>query len=166
MVSAAYDAGQWGDFAVGVAGASAALGGLLFVAVSINLERILRGNGLPARAAETLLLLLLPVLASVFLLVPGQPESALAAELLVTGVAALVALVMLALRSRLPGPGARSWWLTRLVPAVAVGLCLAVAGGSLNAGTGGGLYWCVPAVVVALLAGVTNAWVLLVEILR
>jgi hypothetical protein len=32
--------------------------------------------------------------------------------------------------------------------------------------TGGGLYWLVPAIVFLLLVGLTNAWVLLVEILR
>ena len=57
-MSAAYDPEQWHDLFVAVAGASAALLGLLFVAVSINLERILSYKGLPERALETLLLLL------------------------------------------------------------------------------------------------------------
>jgi len=39
-----------------------------------------------------------------------------------------------------------------------------VDGVSVIAGTGGGLYWLVPGLV--LLAGVENAWVLLVEIMR
>ncbi len=43
---------------------------------------------------------------------------------------------------------------------------LAIAGVSLAAGAGGGLYWWPVAVLVAYTAALTNAWVLLVEILR
>ena len=46
----AYSAAEWESLFVAEAGASAALAGLLFVALSINLERILKGIGLPGRA--------------------------------------------------------------------------------------------------------------------
>lgn len=41
-----------------------------------------------------------------------------------------------------------------------------VAGASLAAGSGGGLFWLVPAIVLLLGVGVMNAWILLIEILR
>jgi hypothetical protein len=81
----AYDAGEWSDFFVAVAGASAALAGLVFVAVSINVDRILGLPGLPDRALATVMLLLSVVLVSLLALIPGQSRGALAAELLVVG---------------------------------------------------------------------------------
>ena len=51
---AAYDPAEWTDLFVAMAGASAALAGLVFVAVSINVERILQYAGLPERALQTL----------------------------------------------------------------------------------------------------------------
>ena len=52
---AAYDSAQWHDLFVACAGAEAALAGL---AVSINLQSVLAYPGLPARALETLALLI------------------------------------------------------------------------------------------------------------
>jgi hypothetical protein len=46
-----FDPSAWHDFFVGSMGASAALTGLLFVAISINLEQILKFPNLPGRAA-------------------------------------------------------------------------------------------------------------------
>ena len=53
----AYSTAGWESLFVAEAGASAALAGLLFVAISINLERILQGTGLPGRAGEAIVLL-------------------------------------------------------------------------------------------------------------
>ena len=50
----AYDAAAWSDFAAGTAGAAAALAGLLFVAVSINLQPILAGPLDGARQLDVL----------------------------------------------------------------------------------------------------------------
>jgi hypothetical protein len=50
-------------------------------------------------------------------------------------------------------------------PTVACG-CLAVAGGTLAVQDGGGLYWLIPSVLAAIIFGLVNTWVLLVEILR
>jgi modulator of FtsH protease len=66
---------DWTDFLVAEVGASAALAGLLFVAISINLEKILEYKGTVTRASEALLLLLSVLFAGTFALTPGQSES-------------------------------------------------------------------------------------------
>jgi hypothetical protein len=59
--------------------------------------------------------------------------------------------------------GLRGYAVGRIGPAVLIVGTLLVAGATRVAHAGGGLYWPVPAVLVAVLAGLGNAWVLLVE---
>jgi hypothetical protein len=76
-----YDLAAWAAFFTALTGAAAALAGLLFVAVSINLGNILKGaTMLPARAAETLAMLLFVVISSGLALVP-QDTGLLGAEI-------------------------------------------------------------------------------------
>jgi hypothetical protein len=163
----AYTAEHWTDFGVATAGATAALAGLLVVAISINLERILQFPSLPHRAAQTLILFALPLVTALLLIVPGQPGAALGGELLAIGLA--TGAFMLVTDARMPMSeqetnGTRLF--TRILPSIASCGCLAVAGGTLLADGGGGLYWLVPAVLAAIIFGLINTWVLLVEILR
>jgi hypothetical protein len=69
-VSAAFDTAPWHELYVMAGGAAGALTGLLFVAVSINLERILSIGWLPRRAAETLVLMVGLLILSLLVLVP------------------------------------------------------------------------------------------------
>jgi modulator of FtsH protease len=80
-------AADWSNFFVAEVGAAAALSGLLFVAVSINLTRILAIAHLPDRAAETLYVLLGVLVVASFGLVPGQSQTALGFEVTGTGFA-------------------------------------------------------------------------------
>jgi hypothetical protein len=161
----AYNATGWTDFSVGIMGAAATLVGLLFVAVSINLTHILALKGLPARAAQTLLFLATPLFAALFTLVPGQSRGALAGEILL--LTAVTGSVHVAFTTGTGKPARDAkWLLNRVAPAGAITICLAVAGVTLVVQAGGGLYWLVPSAVLAFVFGITNAWVLLVEILR
>jgi hypothetical protein len=164
-MATAYSAQDWSELFVASAGASAALTGLLFVAVSVNIERILKFPGLPERALQTLLLLLSAVLISLIALIPGQSTTALGVELLVVSVGFGAPIWTLMIRTI---PGAREYAhpATHLLLILPGTLPLIIGSVSLLALTGGGLYWIVAGLLGAILGAAANAWILLVEILR
>ena len=165
-VSDAYSATPWQTFLAAELGAGASLTGLLFVAVSINLERILSFPKLPARAGETLTLLLLVVVVTSLGLAPQNPR-ALAVELIACagGTAAVVLTVQL--RHGPDDPADPIWWyLTRIATVQVPALLFLVGGITLALRQGGGLYWTLPAALTAFTGAVYTAWVLLVEIIR
>ena len=166
-MDAAYDAEPWSEFAAGTAGAAAALAGLLFVAVSINIQTILAGSRITGRAAQAMVFLVTPVFLSLAVLVPGQPDTALAIELLaIVAVAGPALLLQARPAARAVEQPRSSWMVTSVVPSAIVALAPVVAAIGLLTGSLGGLYWLPAAVACALGGGLVNAWVLLVEILR
>ncbi len=151
---------EWEAFFSGQVAASAALAGLLFVALSINLDTILAFPGLPARAGVTLVTLSTVLIASTALLAPGQSVRAYGAEVLAIGVIALVLVAVLQWRSyRANPPALLAQELAR------ASFCL-IAGAVLLAGWEGGVYWMLPAVILSFLSVLLNSWVLLIEIKR
>jgi modulator of FtsH protease len=161
----AYATTGWENFFVAEAGAAAALTGLIFVAVSINLSKILASAWLPGRAFETLIVLLGVLLVSTAGLVP-QPPTALGLEIAVIG--GLVWLMSTVDQMRLLHVSeARRWWiLSRTILSQLATVPFVIGGISLCLRAGGGLYWVFAAVIWSFIAGVMNGWVLLVEILR
>lgn len=159
----AYDPENWHDFAVALLGGAAALTGLLFVAVSLNMDAVLKSTWLTSRAARSLVVLSVVVLITGLVLVPGQSSRTLGIELAVVGV-----LTWLTVTVRRHGDPAWSdgRYLFALTLFQLATIPTVVAGISLAWGAGGGLYWLVPAIVFAFMAAISNAWILLVEILR
>jgi hypothetical protein len=163
----AYHAEEWVEFGVALAGAAAVLAGLVFVSVSINLEKVLEIHGLPGRAGESIVMFAGVLILSIFLLMPGQSRVALGVELLVGGALLLTLLVLIAVPGlNRPTRQPLSWRITRIVLALAASLPVIVAGLSLLAERGGGLYWLAAAFMLSFAAGIGNAWVLLVEVVR
>jgi hypothetical protein len=159
--------GDWSNFLIAEAAAAATLTGLVFVSVSINLPRILSFPGLPGRAAESLWQLFGALIVSTTMLIPGQPISAIGWELLVIGTALWVAQLTLQIRNIRANPDhPRSWFVLRMLLSQLATLPFCVAGLSVLTGFPGGFYWMVPGFIFSFVAGVTSAWVLLVEILR
>ena len=160
-----YATAGWENFFVAEVGAAAALAGLLFVAVSINLSKVLAHPQLPGRAGESLFILMGVLATATLGLVPGQTSAALGGEIL--GVGALVWAFPIWLQRRVHRPGTpRSWIVPRVFMHQIATLPIIAAGASVLAGAGGGLYWLLPATILSFAAGMLNAWVLLVEIQR
>jgi hypothetical protein len=157
----------WENFFVAEVGASAALAGLLFVGVSINLSKIITIAGLPGRAFEGLAVLLAVLVVSSLLLVPGQPLQLVSAEVLLVGLTIWTTLVALQVNHlRKLEPQLRQKFVIRVILGQMAALPFVIAGITMLVEGGGGLYWLVPAVIFSFLVSLLDAWVLLVEINR
>jgi hypothetical protein len=162
-----YDPATWTAFFTAITGAAAALAGLLFVAVSINLDNILKSTTLPpARAAETLATLVFVMMSSALALVPQDVEL-LGAEILVIAVPLTAITVRTQLKFQRQKPDSPLMWSVSRAAASGVALVPGmIAGVSLAAHWSGGLYWLVPTALLGIAGSVYSAWVLLVEIVR
>jgi modulator of FtsH protease len=158
---------EWNTLLAVQAGAAATLTGLVFVALSINLNRIMSVPGLPGRGAESIMQFLQVFFISTVALIPRQPERTFAIEVLFIAAAsggAQVTAQVRYLKVRTGHPW--SWFVSRALMSQFATIPFGVAGVTLLLGLPGAIYWLVPGFIVSFLAGIVSAWVLLVEILR
>jgi len=163
----AYNIEAWKDYAIMVGGASAALAGMLIVALTINIEEIVRFAYLPRRAMSALVVLMTPLIVAVLVLVPGQSDEAVGIELAVF--ASLVGVVLFRQLGRYDPDSQRTreqWYLGICGPFLLAVAALLLAGVGLATGAIGGLLWLVPFVIAAIVGGTAQVWVLLVEVRR
>jgi hypothetical protein len=170
----------WETFALGHLGASAALLGLVFVGISINLREVLAQTALVNRAGEAVALLASLLIGSTAILIPGQSSTTVGIELLAIGALTVAGVASLQRDmgtedagddTATPDPGPangipRSSAVARRILGLGAGTLVAIAGLSLVVDSGGGMYWWAAGVVVVYLGAITNAWVLMIEILR
>ena len=154
----------WQNFFVISGGASAALTGLVFVAVSLNVDRILTSRGLRKLAAQTLLLLMTPLIMSIVLVIPM--EHVWVAGLLCVAGGLLLGLGLFAVGHGmdLTHESSAIKLIRHLTPTLLVCLLIVGAGVSLIIDFSGGFYWLVPAVILALIGGVANAWLFVIRV--
>jgi modulator of FtsH protease len=163
----AYDPSQWSNFFSADAGASAALTGLLFVAASINLPRIIESPFVVSRLAKALSALVGVLFAAILCLVPGQSPRLLGEELVMV---ALPIWMLITIWER--GAARKNQYIGKYIKIVHFALAhgaavTMLAGGlSLMASRGGGFYWVVAGVMISFTTALLDAWVLLIEILR
>jgi hypothetical protein len=151
---------DWVGFGEMIGGASGALTGLLFVAVSLNADRIAPHQGLRSSAVQTLVLFISPLVMAAALLTPDQPDWALGAELIAIGLAASwILLGTRRVQHSLPDDDKQLIAIfNRRGPNVMVMCLFVVSGIILACGESNGLYLLLPAAIVAQVSGVLNAW--------
>src|SRR5262245_12531634 len=155
LTVAAYSAEEWTDFLVASAGASAALAGLVFIGVSINLTRILAAPGLPGRAGQTITVLATALAVSLAVLGPGDSRVAVGLELLLIGLFGWT-FIMHIQRNSDEDPATREHRTGQLVLVNLAMLPFIIGGISVLAEWGGGLYWMQAGIILSMLVGLAN----------
>lgn len=166
------DLDAWVPFLTAAAGASAALVGLLIVAMSVNVEAIVAIPSMPSRAAATISSLVVVVVVSVLGLIPAVGDGWFGVIVLLCSLGAMAFSIdaMLRLlrdaqaRSELSNPFQR---IVRAVAGVVPVAVTAVGGILLIAGAGSaGLVLTAIGFALAFVVAVVNVWVILIEIRR
>lgn len=160
----AYISDAWQVLFGAVAAASAALTGLLFVGLSINLKRVIGTPEHLGRAREVLGQLLSLLVLSIILLIPGQSRLLLGAELILLGATLAGVSVFLHRQTfqRIEA-GRRMRWGARVAVFHVGTLAIPSAGVSLVLNRYGGLFWLVITVLIYFLWSTINAWTLVVQ---
>lgn len=166
-ISAAYNPAQWATFFSAQVGASAALTGLLFVSISINLSQIISSPHLTPRAAKALITLAGVLFVASLCLVPGQSFTILGWELVCAGtfLGIVITTLQYSASRRNPYVGFRDKLFQSVLTEISA-VPIVVCGFSLIWMRGGGLYWLVAGILVSFVSALVDAWVLLIEIKR
>ncbi|MGV9713800.1 hypothetical protein ACWDTI_24435 [Gordonia sp. NPDC003424] len=154
------------DFNVAMAGVSGALAGLLIVAISVNVERVLASTGVASRAATAIGSLVLAIIASCLGLMPGQPAWALGVELLVGAVSVGVMASIAVRRIYQDTTQPRALRPFKSALCVIPPVMFVVGAVVLITGNENGYYWVAVGSLSAIVTGVWISWVALIELLR
>jgi len=160
------DLERWSDFNVAMVGATAALAGLLIVAMSVNIAVIVKSRVLPARLAVAISTLILAIVISGVGLMPGIRPFGYGLVALVGTVCASAfqvhAMTVIARDSESPRPDRMLKTLPGLVVLVVylAGSCLLIADAP------GGLVLFAAGSLLAVIGSIAMSWVVLVEVLR
>jgi len=159
--------GNWTTFFEAQTAAFAALTGLVFVALSINLRTVLDLPGASGRAGEALIRLVMPVALGLTGLIGHQSSRVLGIEWAVIGLIGWIAVGAILVRGRQAMEHRSGREISIRVVGVQTATLLALAAGvTLMVGSDDGLYVQAGAVIACLFIGILDAWVLLVEIVR
>jgi hypothetical protein len=160
----------WHDFYLLVGTAAVTLLGLLFVAVSLNLE-VIAGEGhaeLRGRAVLTFNSFLYILIFSLIFLIPDQTPAELGWPLLLVGGVGVYTLSLNLLRiwrardqAHPPGRGFLFW---RVILPICWSVVLLAVSATAVAGQTAWLAWLVPVFIARLIAAVRNAWDLLLHV--
>lgn len=159
---------EWSEFFVAAAGASAALAGLIIVAMSVSIDQLLTIPGMTSRGATAIAMLILVAVGSLAGLIPGVAAAAFGSIVLAFSIGGLI----LALRSLLILLTSSTTAKARAAAATKGGIgllpFLTFVVGSILVLTAvpGGLVLMALGALVAFVVSTIDAWIMLVEIRR
>jgi hypothetical protein len=158
---------DWNTFFSAMTGAAATLTGLIFVGVSINLNKILSIPSLPDRGLESLILLLNILIVSAHSLIPAQTMQTVGIKFICIGGITWLILLYLDIRIWRNTPNQFKkhsrqnivFSQLAILPYILSGILVLCQGPS-------GIYWIIPGITISFIKAIVDAWVLLVEIHR
>ena len=161
--------GTWSNYFLATAGAAATLTGLIFIGLSINLQKLLMitQSAPPSRALGSLLQLTNILLISSLCLAPKQPMPYIGAEILVLSIAVWLLNTKLDVKTyrhvvkRYKLPYYKSLFLTQLAV-----LPFIISGAMLCSGSENGTYFLLPGISLSFVKCLVDSWFLLVEVNR
>jgi hypothetical protein len=157
---------DWTDFDVAMAGATAALAGLVIVAASVNIGDIIKAESLTARLASAIATLVLAITVSALGLIPGITATWYGIVVLLGVVIAAVFQISATIRivqNRHPENRMRALKaLLGFLPLAAY----TVGGALLLGGSGAGLIMFAVGSILAIIVALIVSWIVLVEVLR
>ena len=156
----------WHDFNVAMAGATAALAGLVIVAASVNIDKIVKAGTLTARLAAAIATLVLALVASATGLVPGIDGFWYGLTIIVSTVAAApfqLHATRVVYTDADPLQHAR---VAKSIPGFVPLVAYLVAGVSLVLAHPSSLVLTAVGCLVAIVSALIVSWVVLVEVLR
>jgi hypothetical protein len=164
LAADAYRPDQWHDFFLMVGGAAAALTGLVFVALSLNLDVVMRDATHRYRAIGTLTNFAGIFVVSALALMGGQSHTAIGTEWLLAASGAGAVYVYGYLRARTGGGSQTTLSLMRTVSGTAFYAAQIVGSLVLLFGATARLYIAAVAMVVLAASSISGAWLLLVGV--
>lgn len=156
---------QWANYFLATAGAAAALTGLIFVSVSLNLKRILSITHLPGRALGSLVLLTNILFISSFCLIPRQSHLLLGLEILILDAVIWFSVTMMDVKVTVEKQYRKHYFRNIFFTQIAIVPYL-VGAVYLLWKSGLGFYWLVPGITFSFIKSLLDSWVLLIEINR
>jgi hypothetical protein len=156
----------WKDFNVAMAGATAALAGLVIVAASVNISDIIKAPALTARLGAGVGTLVLALVVAALGLMPGLTLVTLGLGVLLATAVAGVLQADAARRILQDHDPKNQGRLTKATLGFLPLLAYLLGGVLLVTGTAGGLGWLAAGAIFAIIGGLLVSWVVLVEVLR
>ncbi len=163
----------WESFFVTAGGAAAVLAGLIFVGISINLQKLLARTIVLRGAWISLLILIEVLIVSLLMIIPEQPLTALGAEVGGVGLVCWIVITIMTiyqlLRAGQDGFSEAQTWYGRLgmiLLSQLITVPVVVGGVLLLLNMESGIYWTLPGLLSALPYSLYMGWVLTVEVNR